>query len=185
MAYPPGISSCSWGNSWGSYEPFFTFSQGCRVINSWPSGSWDDETSKLMAVASNPNYGSLLVEVQDPPPVDDCPSTSGQTVEFMFLFNILPVSGKTTIKRFPWDMKYTIVGYREHQLMLDIINLRMGAGDMDVMEMRRTLDNLATPLQRTASIPIEGIDHYIYTSVDFDSKSGFTFTSWSVVLEND
>lgn len=166
------------------HEPCFEFSPGCRVVRAWPSGSWNDEVSKFMAVASEPNYGSFLVEVQASVLDDDRSVRPCRTGEFMFLFSSLPSSDVTAIEESQLDLKYTIVGYREHQLMLDIINLRMGAGDMDVEEMRRTLRNFAIPRQRTAAVHVEGTEQSIYTSVDFYWEDRYIFKSSCVALEN-
>ncbi|KAI8170598.1 Vegetative incompatibility protein HET-E-1 [Colletotrichum sp. SAR 10_65] len=166
------------------HEPCFEFSPGCRVVRAWPSGSWNDEVSKFMAVASEPNYGSFLVEVQASVLDDDRSVRPCRTGEFMFLFSSLHSSDVTAIEESQLDLKYTIVGYREHQLMLDIINLRMGAGDMDVEEMRRTLRNFAIPRQRTAAVHVEGTEQSIYTSVDFYWEDRYIFKSSCVALEN-
>ncbi|KAE9570915.1 hypothetical protein CGMCC3_g13014 [Colletotrichum fructicola] len=170
-----------------SYQHYFAFPPGCRVVKEWPSGSWNDAESKFMMSIGEPNYGSCLVETQSPMPADAGSARHCQTRvgEFMFLFSSLPADNSTSGKKSQQDLQCTIVGYREYQLMIDSINLRMGAGGMDVKEMRRTLRNYAIPRQRTAAVPVEGAEQYIYTSVSFDSESGFAFRSSLIALENE
>ncbi|KAF4870116.1 Vegetative incompatibility protein HET-E-1 [Colletotrichum siamense] len=173
-----------------SNRPYFAFPPGCRVVKAWPSGSWNDVDSTFMAIAEEPNYGSLLLEVRIPllsedNEDDDSSVMTSRSGEFVFLFGSFTDPDYPHVRAFEDDLEYTIVGYRDHQWMLDIINLRMGAGDMNVKEMRRTLRNFAIPKQRGAAVPVEGTEQYIYTSVDFESGGGFTFRSSSVALENE
>ncbi|KAK2767968.1 het domain-containing protein [Colletotrichum kahawae] len=144
-------------------QPDYKFSQGCRVVKAWPSGDWNDAESSFMTVIQEPNCGSFLLEVQSPRLTDDGPAKQRLTGEFMFLFSSLPNSDDTSTTKLNPDLVYTIVGYREHQMMLDIINMRMEAGDMDAKEMRLTLRNFAIPRQQTAAVPVGGDGKYIFT----------------------
>ncbi|KAH0428731.1 het domain-containing protein [Colletotrichum camelliae] len=162
-----------------SYPSNFAFPQDCRVVKAQPSDKWNDADNSFMTAFDKEEYGILLVEVKVPTLAED----DDRTGEFMFLFsNCLSIEDH----RNDHDLQYTIVGYREHQLILDIINLRIGAGDMDVGEMRRTLRNFAIPVQQTAFVPVEEVGQYIYISVEFvKTITGcrYTFKSSVVALE--
>ncbi|KAF4821971.1 Vegetative incompatibility protein HET-E-1 [Colletotrichum siamense] len=166
-----------------SHHPCFEFPPGCRVVNAWPSASWNDAKGRFMTDLREPDYGSLLLEVRSPILSNDGFTTQYRTGEFMFLFSCFPGSNDD-MDVSDQELQCTIVGYREHQLILDIINMRLGAGGMDAKEMRRTLRNYAIPRQRTAAVLVEGAEQNIYTSAEFDLLRGYTFKSSSVALEN-
>ncbi|KAI8216172.1 Vegetative incompatibility protein HET-E-1 [Colletotrichum sp. SAR 10_86] len=151
-----------------NFNPFkFLFPQkGCRIVKVWPSDKWNDAEDSFMTSCDREEYGSLLVEVKIPTPAGD---DSGRSGEFMFLFSSRLHYDDTPVN--PCDLQYTIVGYREHQLVLDTINLRMGTGDIDVQEMRRTLVNFAIPRQQTAVVPVNESGQYIYASVERGSTA--------------
>ncbi|KAF5489753.1 Vegetative incompatibility protein HET-E-1 [Colletotrichum siamense] len=149
---------------------YFAFPLECTVIRAWPSDRWDAAKSAFIASFGEPNCGSILVEVQIPTLVeddDDGIARQSQTGEFMFLFNRLPCPDNSHPMLSTLDLQCTILGYREHQLKLDVINMRIAAGDMGAGEMRRTLRNFAIPRQREASIPVDGLGRFIYASVDY------------------
>ncbi|KAK1846324.1 het domain-containing protein [Colletotrichum chrysophilum] len=160
------------------HKTSFSLPSGCTVVKAWPSGSWNYTQNEFMTVAGESIFGSILLQVQSPTLADDGLAGQCWTGEFMFLFSELPD------KLLP-NTQYTIVGYREHQLVLDTINLSLAAGDMDTVEMRRTLRNFAIPTQRTAAVPVEEKQKYIYTSVDIHFENRYTFESWSVAFENE
>ncbi|KAI8313678.1 Vegetative incompatibility protein HET-E-1 [Colletotrichum sp. SAR11_59] len=150
------------------FNPFkFLFPQkGGRVVKAWPPDKWNDAKNSFMTSCDKEEYGSLLMEMKTPTLAgyDD-----GRSGEFMFLFSSRFHYDDTPIN--PCDLQYTIVGYREHQLVLDILNLRMGTGDIDVQEMRQTLVNFAIPSQQTAAVPIDESGQYIYASVERGSTT--------------
>ncbi|KAL3301650.1 HET-domain-containing protein [Colletotrichum asianum] len=150
------------------FNPFkFLFPQkGGRVVKAWPPDKWNDAKNSFMTSCDKEEYGSLLMEMKTPTLAgyDD-----GRSGEFMFLFSSRLHYDDTPIN--PCDLQYTIVGYREHQLVLDILNLRMGTGDIDVQEMRQTLVNFAIPSQQTAAVPIDESGQYIYASVERGSTT--------------
>ncbi|KAI8289579.1 Vegetative incompatibility protein HET-E-1 [Colletotrichum sp. SAR 10_98] len=168
-----------------SDQPYFAFPQGCKVVKTWPSDSWDHEKRIFLMAVEKPKYGSILLEAPCPMLADDDPTRQCRTREFMFLFSGLLGYEDIGIEDFGQNVQYTIVGYREHQLMLDTFNLRIGAGDMDVKEMRRTLGNFGIPRQRTAAVRLEGTERLIYTSVDLDTSHIYTFSTSLITCENE
>ncbi|KAF4822966.1 Vegetative incompatibility protein HET-E-1 [Colletotrichum tropicale] len=140
----------------------FEFPPGCKILKAWPSGCWNDVNSGFMMADEGQQYGSILLDVQSPTLADD----DSASAEFMFLFSYSKYNGRPG-----WDIRCTIVGYREYQLMLDIINLRIGGGDMDIEEMWQTLRNFAIPWRHSSSVISEGTGQRVYNTAEFFRES--------------